>query len=205
MMWRMAKPYLPGALAAVAMLAVIYRLAVGRVRKWFESAREHIADGASPSRNPGLIYVVAAFLLLGLLGLVTVGPDKAEGQAALRLAQTSPVWKRAMAKTLKPEDFLRTARSLGLGELNATVSAPVSPKSDLNVVLVFMESSYNKHLSLFGGSEETQPLLSKYATAWSSIRISFRVLPPRSMRASPHSPRFTPFETITHSRWNMCR
>jgi arylsulfatase A-like enzyme len=32
----------------------------------------------------------------------------------------------------------------------------------LNVVLIFLESSYNKHLSLFGSSEATQPLLSKY-------------------------------------------
>jgi phosphoglycerol transferase MdoB-like AlkP superfamily enzyme len=162
MMWRMAKPYLPGALAAVAGLAIVYRLAVAKVRKWFESARDHIGDGSSPSRNPGLIYAATAFLLLGLLGVLTAAPDKAEGQAALRLAQTSPVWKRAMAKTMKPEDFLRTAQALGMGELNATVSAPASPKSDLNVVLVFMESSYNKHLSLFGGSEDTQPLLSKY-------------------------------------------
>lgn len=30
------------------------------------------------------------------------------------------------------------------------------------MVLIFLESSYNKHLSLFGSSEETQPLLSKY-------------------------------------------
>ena len=30
------------------------------------------------------------------------------------------------------------------------------------MLMVFMESSYNKHLSLFGGAEETQPLLSKY-------------------------------------------
>src|SRR5262249_2686934 len=32
----------------------------------------------------------------------------------------------------------------------------------LNVLVVFMESSYNKYLSLFGGDYETQPLLSKY-------------------------------------------
>src|SRR5262249_168240 len=45
---------------------------------------------------------------------------------------------------------------------NAGTLGPISPRADLNVVLVFMESTYNKHLSLFGGSEETQPLLSKY-------------------------------------------
>jgi len=35
-------------------------------------------------------------------------------------------------------------------------------RRDLNVVLVFMESTYNKHLSLFGATNDTQPLLSKY-------------------------------------------
>jgi arylsulfatase A-like enzyme len=32
----------------------------------------------------------------------------------------------------------------------------------LNVVLIFQESTYNQHLSLFGGTNDTQPLLSHY-------------------------------------------
>lgn len=62
---------------------------------------------------------------------------------------------------MNPEQFHQTAAELKIG---APMRAPYlsGPQHDLNVVLVFMESTYNKHLSLFGSSEETQPLLSKY-------------------------------------------
>jgi len=182
MMWRMAKPYLPGALIGVAFLAGVYAVALRVVQSWFyrrstaqpngsERKTGKTVEMASDSpitslkqgvNESGIWYATSAFLLLGLIGLITGNPDKAEGQAALRLVATSPIWKRATTRTLKPEEFLRSARSLGLGELNAGGAAPVSSKADLNVVLVFMESTYNKHLSLFGGSDETQPLLSKY-------------------------------------------
>jgi len=36
------------------------------------------------------------------------------------------------------------------------------PARDLNVVLIYGESTYNKYLSLFGGGADTQPLLSQY-------------------------------------------
>jgi arylsulfatase A-like enzyme len=65
--------------------------------------------------------------------------------------------------TVSREEFLRSAKALGLGDFEAAGRTyPASARRDLNVVLIFLESSYNKHLSLFGSSEETQPLLSKY-------------------------------------------
>jgi arylsulfatase A-like enzyme len=158
MIWRMSKPYLPGALAGVALLAFLYALVLKFIR-----SRVH--QRGAETRNlptPGIYYAAGAFLILGLIGIVTANPDKAQGQSGLRLVQTSPLWRRATARTMKPDEFIRTARELGLGELNAAASSPVSARADLNVVLIFMESTYNKHLSLFGGSEETQPLLSKY-------------------------------------------
>ena len=81
----------------------------------------------------------------------------------LRLVQTSPLWRSVASRPLSREVFLNSAGALGLGSFTPgrSVAAPASPP-DLNVVVVFMESSYNKHLSLFGSSEETQPLLSKY-------------------------------------------
>jgi phosphoglycerol transferase MdoB-like AlkP superfamily enzyme len=106
---------------------------------------------------------MASFALLGALGLVVADPDKGEGQAGVRLVQTSPLWKRAANRTLSREEFLRAAETLGLGDLQAAGRTyPVSARRDLNMVLIFLESSYNKHLSLFGGTEATQPLLSKY-------------------------------------------
>src|ERR1051326_1326701 len=198
MMWRMAKPYLSGVLAGLALFVGAY-VAVLKAAQWRLNRRKVAGNGetvetvettttglatslkrgvnkreqdlrpatvaggeSSIFGNAGLWYTTAAFFLLGVVGMVTANPDKAEGQTGLRLVQTSPIWKRALIRTLKPEEFVRTAQNLGLGEMNAGVSAPISAKADLNVVLVFMESTYNKHLSLFGASEETEPLLSKY-------------------------------------------
>jgi len=159
-MWRMAGPYLPAALAALGMLAVVYAAAVMMAQRW---ARR---SGAGASANPsdlGAWYAMASVVLLGAVGLMLANPDKAEGQAGVRLVQTSPLWKRVSARTVGREEFLRSARALGLGDLRAAGPVyPASERRDLNVVLVILESSYNKHLSLFGSTEETEPLLSQY-------------------------------------------
>jgi arylsulfatase A-like enzyme len=160
MMWRMARPYLPGALAAFGLMVLVYALAVRGVqlrRPW-----PRAGTSASPPGR-GVRYALASFALLGALGLVAANTDKAEGQAAVHLVQSSPVWKRVTNRTVSREEFLRSAHALGLGDFEtAGRSYPASARRDLNVVLIFQESSHNKHLSLFGGSEATQPLLSKY-------------------------------------------
>ena len=160
MMWRMARPYLPGALAALGLTVLVYALAVRGIQLW--SRRAQTGTSASPPGR-GVWYAVASFVLLGVLGLVAANPDKAEGQAGVRLVQTSPVWKRVANRTVSREEFLRSAQALGLGDFEAAGRTyPASARRDLNVVLIFLESSYNQHLSLFGSSEATQPLLSKY-------------------------------------------
>ena len=160
MMWRMARPYLPGTLAAFALAVLVYALAVRGIQLWIRRSR---AETSASPPGRGVWYAVASFVLLGALGLVVANPDKAEGQAGVRLVQTSPVWKRATNRTASREEFLRSAKALGLGDFEAAGRTyPASARRDLNVVLIFLESSYNKHLSLFGSSEATQPLLSKY-------------------------------------------
>jgi len=160
MMWRMARPYLPGVLAALGLTALVYALAVRGIQLW--SRRPRAGTSASPPGR-GLWYAMASFVLLGALGLVEANPDKAEGQAGVRLVQTSPLWKRATNRAASREEFLRSANALGLGNFEAAGRTyPASARRDLNVVLIFLESSYNKHLALFGSSEATQPLLSKY-------------------------------------------
>lgn len=159
-MWRMAGPYLPGALAAVGVMVLVYALVMRSVQLWVR--RSQAGTTASPS-NGGAWYAIASFVLLGALGLFVANPDKAEGQAGVRLVQTSPLWKRVANRTVSREEFLRSAQALGLGDFRAAGRTyPTSERRDLNVVLIFLESSFNKHLSLFGSSEETQPLLSKY-------------------------------------------
>src|SRR5262249_37407934 len=111
---------------------------------------------------PGLVFGIASFLLLGILGWLTAEPDKAEGESALRLAASSPLWKRTLNRTLVPEEFVKRANVLGLAVAQAKAFPTPQQPRELNVLVVFMESSYNKYLSLFGGDYETQPLLSKY-------------------------------------------
>src|ERR1039457_3036108 len=92
MMWRMARPYLPVALAAFGLTALIYALAVRGIQAWNRRLRPGAGTGAgSPGR--GVWYALASFVLLGDLGWFAANPDKAEGQAGVRLVQTSPVWK----------------------------------------------------------------------------------------------------------------
>jgi hypothetical protein len=157
-MWRMAGPYLPGVFAALGLMTAVYAALVGGIRRWcLHSPASERVDARGPW------YAAAGFVLLGALGLALANPDKAEGQVGLRLAQTSPWWKRVASRPLSREEFLRSAKALGLGDFAAVrPSEPLRPRRNLNVVLIFLESSYNKHLSLFGSSEETQPLLSKY-------------------------------------------
>ena len=159
MMWRMALPYLPSVLVGLGAAAAVYFLGVRAWLSWFSR------PPAEPSSEPGIgrRFAFASFLLLAVLGATAMKSDKAVGESALRLVQTSSLWKRAVERPMPAEELVRTAKSLGLGDLqpiNAGLSG--QPQRDLNIVLVFMESSYNQHLSLFGATEDTQPLLSKY-------------------------------------------
>ncbi len=159
-MWRMAKPYLPGACSALVITGFLYVLALRGVQWW---PRRRNLSSLPHAPNQGAWYVGLSAVLLGLLGLIAMKPDKAEGQAALRLVQTSPWWNQAIHRPLSRDQFLRSAKALGLRDFQAVPATdPLQPPRNLNVLLVFMESSYNQHLSLFGGAEQTQPLLSKY-------------------------------------------
>jgi hypothetical protein len=158
MMWRMARPYLPGVLAVLALGVVVYMWAVRRLDSW-QKRRE---PGQGTLGN-GLWSIGAMAVLLGILGLGMADPDKGEGEAAVKLAETSPLWKGMTKRTMNRDEFLARAKALGLGDLTAASrSMPSHPRREMNVVLVFMESTYNQHLSLFGGGEETEPLLAKY-------------------------------------------
>ena len=176
MMFKLAMPYLPGLAAAMVVLAGLYALSLRAIQAWairqdeVTKPEDLLSKTGSAGQGrfrafsyPGALYTAALFAGLAALGLGIAGSDKAEGQALGRLVLTSPLWKRVASRTLTREEFFRTAGSIGLGDLGASIHlAPPKPRRDLNVVVVFMESSYNKHLSLFGSSEETQPLLSKY-------------------------------------------
>jgi arylsulfatase A-like enzyme len=160
MMWRMATPYLPRALLTFGIVAAVYLLGVRAWLAW----RSHDDSSAEPLRwSIGSRFAAASFLILALVGVTSMKSDKAVGQSALCLIQTSPIWRQTVDRPMSPAELVKAYKALGLGDLSRPAPNPVEqPRRDLNVVLVFMESSYNQYLSLFGGKEDTQPLLSKY-------------------------------------------
>ena len=177
MMWRMARPYLPSVFLGLAALTLLYFLSLRAAQSWCNRKARPIINSSKdrPSsksgivtiwsqlcQSPGLCFAMLSFLLLALVGWAIAEPDKAQGESTLRLAASTPWWSRAVSHTLSPEEFVKKANELGLSFDQVNHVPIIEKPRDLNVLVVFMESSYNKYLSLFGSQYDTQPLLSKY-------------------------------------------
>ena len=158
MMWRMARPYLPLVMGSLVLFVAAY----AGLMRWLQ--RRPVTK-PQPWGQHWLLreYLVTLFILLALVGGRIVAPDKAQGEVLLSLLRSSPWWKNLAEPPLTKAEFVEKATALGLGSmLQAQPSNPASSPRDLNVVLIFQESTYNQHLSLFGGTNETQPLLKQY-------------------------------------------
>jgi phosphoglycerol transferase MdoB-like AlkP superfamily enzyme len=153
MVWRQAEPYLPDLLFGLVMLASLYAVAAGLLAR---------SNRKSPFTHGGWFFVIA-FLLLGVAGSTLIRHDKAEGESAILLAETSPWFNWTVNPVMDEKTFVATARTLDIGKMLAPPAAtPMRPPRHLNVVLIFQESSFNRYLSLFDGTNNTQPLLSAY-------------------------------------------
>jgi|GEM_PF-1044614 len=160
MMLRMAKPYLPGLTLAIVVAVVVYTFTVRMLSRRLAGGESNMEVG---ERRYGGWCLAGCFTMFALLGPLITKPDNGEGQSVLRLVHSSPVWHRTVSGTQRPEDFSREAAELGMPAWDVSSSPTPSRKArDLNVLLIFQESSYNQHLSLFSGTNETQPLLAKY-------------------------------------------
>jgi hypothetical protein len=160
MVWRMIRPHLVGGASGLGLLVALYLAASRGFERWFRGGAR---AGSAGRPRAGVVYAAAAFGLLALVGALQVAPDKAQGQAALRLVQSSPLWQGTLSRAMNREELLQTAAALGLGALREPPAGQTAgPPRDLNVLLVLLESSYNSHLSLFSGTQETQPLLRQY-------------------------------------------
>jgi hypothetical protein len=161
MMWRMAQPYVPSAMVFLIGVAALYGVAL-----WIlERCRRRQSEGPDLRGGPNGLFFALAFVLLGLAGcwLTDSDSDKVRGQAIFRLMATSPWWKRAAnSQPLEADTFTKTARQFGMWQMQLPAPKAAQPPRNLNVVLVFQESVYNKYISLFGGEEETEPFLSQY-------------------------------------------
>ncbi|HVU26243.1 MAG TPA: sulfatase-like hydrolase/transferase [Verrucomicrobiae bacterium] len=159
MMWRLAKPYLPQFFGVFVVLIVVYFISLFALCKW---SKKLVRNQDMPSN--GSWFALLAFLGLGLAGWSFANQDKVEGQTVALLVETNPIWHNVQNPPLTREQFTGTARQLGIHVLATSPTAlrPADKPRDLNVVLIFQESSYNKYLSLFDGKTNTEPLLSKY-------------------------------------------
>lgn len=158
MMWRMSRPYLPSLALALLVVAGLYALSLWALRRLRKPVME-----TEPANGRSFTFAVVACVLLGAAGIELAPADKAEGQTFVRFVETTPWFKRTSMPVMDQATFLKTAADLGMTTLGApqrTVST--HPPRDLNVVLIFQESTYNQHLSLFGSKEDTEPLLSQY-------------------------------------------
>ncbi len=155
MVWRLSRPFLPGLVIGLIIISALYALLVGLWQRADSKKTLRVDSGGS--------FLLASFLLLGIAGHWFAPHDKAEGQSVLLLAQTSPLFAELISPVMDGKKFIATTRELGMESmLQPPPAEPARAERDLNVVLIFQESSYNRYLSLFGGREETQPLLSKY-------------------------------------------
>ncbi len=156
MVWREAQPFLPEMAVGLIIILSLYAILVGLWQRG--SVTKPLVAG------PGGKFLLLTFLFLGLAGEWIAKPDKVESESALLLIKTSPLFAWTSDPMMSKKTFLETAGQLGLEQMmQRPPGTPTRPRRNLNVVLIFQESSYNKYLSLFDGKENTQPLLSKYS------------------------------------------
>lgn len=155
MVWLEAQPYLPGLVLGLIFVTSLYAILNGL---WLRGPASK-----SLSWGPSGWFLLATFLLLGLAGNWIAQNDRAEGQTAFLLAESNPLFRRAVEPVMERKTFMDTSRQLGLEPmLQRPASSPSRPPRRMNVLIIFQESSYNKYLSLFNGKENTQPLLAVY-------------------------------------------
>ena len=102
MMWRLARPFLPALLAVLAVSVAVYGLLLRALR----GRGRQICLGSRSQPFLGAGFFLFTILLLGLLGKRFIGQDKAEGQSALLLAESSPWWRRAVDPPMDRATFV---------------------------------------------------------------------------------------------------
>jgi len=160
MMWRLAEPYLPKVVTVLAVLFLIYFVVIWLAKHWQPQRTE--AEAGSYWERGGLFFVVM-FTLSGVAANYFASNDKAMGQTVLLLIKTSSIWPAKEHKVMDASAFAEKTKALGINLFSpASVHPNYQPRRDLNVVVIYQESTYNQYLSLFGYTNETEPLLAQY-------------------------------------------
>jgi glucan phosphoethanolaminetransferase (alkaline phosphatase superfamily) len=160
LLWRTVQPY-------VGRLIMILLVLMGAYAGlFFLLGASKTAKALSPAwPSVGTTFPATCFVLLVCASPALVKPDKAEGMGLTHVLCSSPLVTGWQTRRLAPGEFSQVARRLDMPDRGPAThpAGPVdrSPR-ELNVLLVLMESSCNRYLSLFGAGDETQPRLKKY-------------------------------------------
>lgn len=160
MVWRMAQHYLPAVTLTLAVVVLFYWSILRQIEHRFRSKPNAIASRAV---DRAFVYVACIAALSAFLGLFMIDVDKGNGDALLNVVQSHPLWKTKSTPLMTSDQMRSKVRSLGLGSLSPMAqSGSRIGTEELNLVFILMESTYNKYLPLFSGTEDTQPRLSAY-------------------------------------------
>jgi arylsulfatase A-like enzyme len=161
LLWRTVRPLL---MPLVAGLAVCIGGYWGLLK-----AGGFMASRLTPGRAAmprGWVFPTVLFILIGLSAPILLTPDKVQGSALGHILSTTPLFDRVVHGAPSPVEVWKAAQIAGVGEAvrysREKLAGGKTPPRDLNVVLVILESAYNRYLSLFGAPDETQPLLRQY-------------------------------------------
>ena len=160
MIWRMALPYLPAATVAFVVAVGGYALAVRWVCVSKAAAFENLAVRRRSEWAP-FVWPVAA---LAVMGTLRAPGDKTLGYGLSTMLATSPLGERVTNLRYDLPEFRSLSTELGIiPDRSLSRSAKgAGREEELSVFFIIMESTYNRHMSLFGSKDETMPLLSNY-------------------------------------------
>jgi glucan phosphoethanolaminetransferase (alkaline phosphatase superfamily) len=153
---RTLQPYWAVCITAILAVCTFYAAAVYGTKRI--AGTVHIERSDIVSRWSFCLFL---FLLVGVFSSILISPGKVEGFALTNILLTSPLLPSSDSKKLSSGEFNQLVTDLHLRHPAPTTTVDPSVKKT-NVLLVVLESTYNKYLSLFGGEDETQPLLRKY-------------------------------------------
>ncbi len=162
MVWRTIRPFagqyvftLIGIIAAYCTLVNLAKRFIGK-----SSQLKKIVSG----KPADALFLSVTFTLIVFISPILLGQsDKAAGTWLGNILATNPLMQERRFKLLSPAEFKHSAKELGFNyELSRPSAISQGEERKLNVLLIIMESSYNRYLSLFGARDETQPLFKKY-------------------------------------------
>ena len=177
MLWRTIEPFAGQAALGLAVLVGVYFFFARLALRWLSGRVDAIVTG----RVAPPCYVPLALGLLACVGPFLLGSDKATGTALANVASTSPAARGVAVERLGQKEFAEAAARFGFAlPHEARHRRPEDAPADLNLLLIVMESTHTRYLSLFGAADETQPLLKKYRDRmelfpdfWSNFPNSF--------------------------------